>query len=100
MAEVSDVAVQVISPGVTRVRFFGPPVAADASYVVAGPLHPTMGPLHPHGPPAPAPASGSGEAGRPETDGGNVVLSGGGSDGQPVSLVFYDPAGKRLLGTP
>src|SRR6266536_1122888 len=92
MVEVSDVAVQVIGPGVTRVRFFGPPIAPDASYVVVD-----------ERPSPPDPLSRKRERGSQgattDWERGSVVLGGGG-EGEPVSLVFYDGAGKRLFGTP
>src|SRR5438874_311534 len=91
MVDVGDVSIQASAPGAIRVRFFGPPIVPDASYVVAG------GPL----PPTPSPAQqerGSKAEQTVTTDGGSVVV-GGGENGEALSFAFHDAAGKRLLGT-
>jgi hypothetical protein len=94
MVDVGEVSVQASAPGAIRVRFFGPPVVPDASYVVADgatsppsdveatspaslaltPLpHPTMEPLGFAVSPRPSPASRRGEPiSCPEERGGRL----------------------------
>src|SRR5581483_8447098 len=109
MVDASDVSVQGLDPSTTRVRFFGPPVVPDASYVVSRPLHPTgestglptygpMGSLDPHGPPTPSPAERERGSLRVTAEPGSVIVVGGG--GEPVGVAFHDANGKQLLGTP
>lgn len=85
----SEITVQACTPRAVRVRFFGPPVVAEAAYVER-----TDWPDVAAVPPPPA-LSGSGQV----ISTGRLVVQVDDSGAYP-QLSVYDEAGRRLFGTP
>src|SRR3954462_7215600 len=89
----AEIQVQACTPRAIRVRFFGPPIVAEASYVGRDEWPPVASPE----------AASGGSAG--SGSGGDRVSTGRlplqvDTSGPTPGLALFDPAGRRLLGTP